>query len=121
MPMRRDPATGLVGRAYVDPTDNPYYKNPKTGDIRRAFLKHLDEERKEEMEQLNNLIASGKIDEATRHQSLRLAWTTHLSFTSPTPPMPKMSDVIMLEIGQECGQEQVARELRGWWTPNHHS
>ena len=58
--------TGLVGKAYVDPTDIPYYKNPKNGDIRRIFLKHLDEEMKEEMEQLNNLIASSKIDEAIR-------------------------------------------------------
>src|ERR1700733_5322759 len=66
MPLRRDPVTGLVGVAYVDPKDNAYYKNPKKGDIRRAFSKHLDEERKEEIEQLNNLIASGKIDEATR-------------------------------------------------------
>ena len=49
--LERDPETGLVFMAGVDPSNNPFYEDPKFGAIKKNYLKQMDEEREEELEQ----------------------------------------------------------------------
>ena len=50
--LERDPETGLVFLARVDPGNNPFWEDTKFGAIKKNYLKQIKEEREEELEQL---------------------------------------------------------------------